>query len=169
MTPCGILNIDSTEKLTVGITTAVVGGLSLSLPVLILTMIGFIAIDFVVGIWASYVRAKRKGELDLWGFESAKMWNTVFKLVLSAAGVVMLEVLDVHVMQTLPVVTGPLCLANFFTAFVCGVELFSFLENAAEISNHPAFRWARKFMGGKLADNGVDIDKHKEEDNGECE
>ena len=41
-------------------------------------------------------------------------------------------------------------LANFFTAFCCGVEFWSFLENAAEISEHPIFRWLKKFMKHKV-------------------
>ena len=42
--------------------------------------------------------------------------------------------------------------ANYFTAFCCGVEFWSFLENAAVISDHPVFRWLRKFMKVKLED-----------------
>ena len=37
-------------------------------------------------------------------------------------------------------------LANLFTGFVCGVELWSYLENAAEISEHPLFRKLKKYM-----------------------
>ena len=54
--------------------------------------------------------------------------------------------------------------ANWFTAFCCGVEFWSFLENAAVISDHPLFRWLRKFMKTKVEEStGIDFDAAKEE------
>ena len=41
-------------------------------------------------------------------------------------------------------------LANLFTGFVCGVELWSYLENAAELSDHPLFRGLQKLMKQKI-------------------
>ena len=62
-------------------------------------------------------------------------------------GIVLSEMLDMMISDQ------RLRLANFFTAFACGVEFWSFLENAAVISNHPIFRWLRKFMKAKIEDN----------------
>ena len=48
-------------------------------------------------------------------------------------------------------------LTNAFCGFVCAVEFWSFLENAACISNHPLFRWLKKYMGKKVKES-CDID-----------
>ena len=37
-------------------------------------------------------------------------------------------------------------LANLFAGFVCGVELWSFLENAATISRSPLFDWLGRWV-----------------------
>ena len=54
-------------------------------------------------------------------------------------------------MEMLDAVLGPhdLRLANYFTAFCCGVEFWSFLENAAVISNHPCFQMAQEVYEDK--------------------
>ena len=36
-------------------------------------------------------------------------------------------------------------LAKLFTGFTCGVEFWSFLENAAQLSEAPLFRWLRRY------------------------
>lgn len=119
------------------------------LPVvdLIVTSFVFILIDFVVGVIASRARYKKLGKLEEWGFESEKMWNTVYKAVFVGVGIVMLQTLDARVLPAVP-----LNLANYFCGFVCAVEFWSFLEGAAIISNHPVFRWLRKYMGKKVND-----------------
>ena len=43
-------------------------------------------------------------------------------------------------------------LAKLFTGFVCGVEFWSYLENAAEISRHPIFLHLKRFMKSKVDD-----------------
>lgn len=50
-------------------------------------------------------------------------------------------------------------------AFCCGVEFWSFLENAAVISEHPVFRWLRKFMKIKVEDQiGMTFEEAKKDD-----
>ena len=49
-------------------------------------------------------------------------------------------------------------LANLFAGFVCGVELWSFLENGAETCDYPPFRWLKRFMKRQLSDK-LKIDK----------
>lgn len=44
---------------------------------LILIALEFVVIDFVIGIIASRVKAKRAGKLEAWGFESDKARHTV--------------------------------------------------------------------------------------------
>jgi hypothetical protein len=41
-------------------------------------------------------------------------------------------------------------LANLFTGFVCGVELWSFVENAATISQSKLFKWLSRWIKSKL-------------------
>lgn len=120
---------------------AAAGVLSLFAPVkaLVLCAVVFVAIDFATGVIASRKRARRAGES--WGFESAKAWNTVVKLFFVMAGIVLAWMIDVWVLPHMN-----LRMANLFTGFVCGVEFWSYLENAAEISEHPVFRSLKKVM-----------------------
>lgn len=137
--------------------------LSLLAPIkaLILCAVLFVAIDFVTGVWASFVTSRRNGE-NL-AFESDRAWDTVTKMVFIMLGIVMAYLIDAYILDHLQ-----LRLANLFTGFACGVEFFSYLENAAIISNHPIFKWLRKFMGNKVKDKtGVDIESEIGEEKGE--
>lgn len=49
-------------------------------------------------------------------------------------------------------------LAKVFTGFVCGVEFWSYLENAADISNHPMFSALRNLMKGRIG-KGLNINE----------
>jgi phage-related holin len=117
------------------------GLLSLLAPVrpLVLCALIFVAIDFVTGVMASRKRARKRGEP--WGFESEKAWNTVAKLFFVMAGILLAWLIDAWILPHMN-----LRMANIFTGFVCGVEFWSYLENAAEISEHPAFRALKKLM-----------------------
>lgn len=122
---------------------------------LLICAVVFVGVDFILGVWASYARAKRsKSE---WRFESSKAWNTILKLVFIMGGIILSWMLDAHILGFLN-----LNLAKIFTGFVCGVEFWSYLENASEISNHPIFRAVKKIMKNKV-DNALDID---DKDNG---
>lgn len=111
---------------------------------LFVTVIVFEIVDFVTGVVKSACVSKRKGEKP--AFESIKAWRTIYKFVFILIGICLSEMLD----NTLG--ESNLKLANYFTAFCCGVEFWSFLENAAIISDHPVFRWLRKYMKVKLED-----------------
>lgn len=122
----------------------------------------FVAIDFVTGVWASYVRYKRAGLRDKWGFESSKAWNTVFKLLFIMCGIYLAWRIDTDILHFLN-----LRLANIFTGFVCGVEFWSYLENAAEISQHPIFRALKKVIKEKVDKElgfDTDITQHEKKD-----
>lgn len=123
----------------------VVSFCSLFAPIhsLILCAVVFVGVDFVTGVAASYRRAQRRGHS--WGFESSKAWHTVVKLAFIMAGIVLSWLIDSFVLDFME-----LRLANLFTGFVCGVEMWSYLENAAEISQHPIFRWLQRFMKQKI-------------------
>lgn len=126
---------------------AVTGLLSFFAPIrgLIVCAVVFVAIDFVTGVAADRKRARRCGRA--WGFESEKAWSTVLKLACVMAGIVLAWLIDSMILSYMN-----LRLANLFTGFVCGVEFWSYLENAAEISDHPVFRSLKRFMKSKLDD-----------------
>lgn len=117
----------------------------------------FEAVDFVTGCIKSGVVAHRNHEK--FAFESVKAWRTIYKFVFILVGVVLAEMLDAIIAEE-----TRLRFANYFTAFCCGVEFWSFLENAAVISDHPIFRWLRQFMKIKVEDQtGIDFDGVKKE------
>lgn len=109
----------------------------------------FILIDFITGIAASCIVARREGRG--WWFESRKAWRTVFKAGFVAISIVMMWLIDHRLLEFMH-----LNLANIFTGFVCGVELWSFLENAATISRSPLFdwlsRWVKRRIGEEVGD-----------------
>ena len=114
------------------------------LPLFIMVTV-FELVDFITGVIKSAVVAKRTKQR--FAFESVKAWRTIYKFVFIFIGIVLAEMLD----QTITAETR-LCFANYFTAFCCGVEFWSFLENAAVISDYPIFRWLRRYMKFKLED-----------------
>lgn len=117
----------------------------------------FEAVDFVTGCIKSGVVAHRNHEK--FAFESVKAWRTIYKFVFILIGIILAEMLDAIIAEN-----TRLRFANYFTAFCCGVEFWSFLENAAVISDHPIFRWLRQFMKIKVEDQtGIDFDGVKKE------
>ena len=106
---------------------------------LIATALVFIAIDFVTGIMASRAVARREGRA--WWIESRKAWRTIYKAGFTAVAIIMMWLIDHVLLGFLN-----LNLANLFTGFVCGVELWSFLENATTISSSPLFSWLGKWV-----------------------
>ncbi len=99
----------------------------------------FISIDFVSGVCAS--RAKARGESRRWYFESEAAWRTLYKLGFTIIAIAMAWLIDSCIIDFVD-----LRLAKLFTGFVCGVELWSFLENAAYFSDAPYFEWMRQYV-----------------------
>jgi phage-related holin len=114
-------------------------GLLCPIAPLITTATLFIVVDFITGVVASHAEARREGRE--WWFESRKAWRTVIKAGFVAIAIVMMWVLDYHVLEFMH-----LNMAKLFTGFVCGVELWSFLENAATISRAPLFEWMSRWV-----------------------
>ena len=129
------------KQLTVLLTA--LAGLLAPVQTLVCCALAFVCIDFVTGVVASRVRARR--QQARWAFESAKAWRTVYKIVLVTVGIALTWLIDRFVL-----LFAELHLANLFTGFVCGVELWSYLENAAELSDHPLFRGLQKLMKQKI-------------------
>ena len=110
---------------------------------LVVCAVLFIGVDFVAGTAADYAAARRAGLP--WRFESRKAWRTVVKLALAVTAVGMSWLLDACLLGFMQ-----LRLARVFTGFLCGVEFWSFLENAARLSGAPLFRWLQRFVGHRL-------------------
>lgn len=116
---------------------------------LFMCVLVFEVIDFVTGCLKSYVLSHRSKKN--FAFESVKAWRTIYKLVFIFLGTVLAEMLDYVISD------NRLRLSNYFVGFCCGVEFWSFLENAAVISEHRVFIWLKQFMKVKV-DEALDTD-----------
>lgn len=127
---------------------ALSGLLALLAPVqgLILCAVVFVAIDFATGVVASRLRARRAGLQ--WCFSSRRAWNTVVKLVFVMAGIALAWMLESVVLTFVE-----LHMAKIFTGFVCGVEFWSYLENAADISGQPLFTALKRLLKKRVDDS----------------
>ena len=144
-------------KIACGFVAGFVGVFVQNILPLFVAVFIFEAVDFITGCIKSYVVAKRNGEK--FAFESIKAWRTIYKIVFILIGIALAELLDATFSE------NRLRFANWFTTFCCGVEFWSFLENAAVISDHPIFRWLRKFMKIEVEDKtGIDFDKMKKDE-----
>lgn len=112
----------------------IAGALSFFAPVepLLVIALAFITIDFLTGTLADRHKVRASGAK--WHFESRKAWRTVRKLSFVMAGIMLAWMLD---SLLLPLVN--LRLANLFTGFVCGVEFWSYLENATTLTGERRF------------------------------
>ncbi len=115
------------------------GALFVPIRGLVLCALVFVAIDFATGVWASRRRARRIGLT--WNFSSRRAWDTVLKLLFVMAGIVLAWLLDSVILTFVE-----LHLAKIFTGFVCGIEFWSYLENAADISGQPVFRALKRLL-----------------------
>lgn len=105
--------------------------------------LGFVAVDFITGVAASWTAARRAG--GGWRFESRRAWRTVAKAACVLTGIVMAWAAERWVLGFMG-----WRLDRLFTGFVCGVEFWSFLENAAVVSGAPLFGWAAGALRRRL-------------------
>ncbi|MDE6858272.1 MAG: phage holin family protein [Alistipes sp.] len=105
----------------------------------VLCAVAFVAVDFVTGVAADRCRARRRGEE--WMFRSRLAWRTVLKAGFLAAAIAMAWVIDACVLDFMGLHT-----ARMLAGFACGVELWSMLENASEISSSPLFGSMRRYL-----------------------
>ena len=127
------------------ISGAVMGLIALFAPIgsLVACAVVFIGIDFVSGVTASRAIAKRAGKT--WYFESREAWRTIVKLTLTVVLIALAWLIDSCILDFMR-----LNLAKIFTGFVCGIELWSFLENASQISDAKIFVWLRQYVHRRL-------------------
>ena len=117
---------------------AILGLAALFAPIkpLILCALSFILIDFVTGVLASRCEAKQRGEQ--WYFSSHEAWRTIRK-----AGFVLLTISMSWLIEWCILDFVTLNLTRILTGAICGVEMWSFLENASVLSDAKLFVWLR--------------------------
>lgn len=103
----------------------------------------FIAVDFLTGVAADCVAARRAGRR--WYFESRLAWRTVSKAALTITALALLWLMECFLLET-----PGLSLARLFAGFTCSVELWSFLENASQLADTPVFRWLRRCVRRRI-------------------
>ena len=133
-------------KICAGIFAGIAASFTNDLMPLFVIVLIFEVADFGTGVWKSAVVAKRSHKR--FAFQSVKAWRTIVKLALMLLVIFLSEMLG----KTLAEDGERWRLANYMTGFLCGVEMWSVLENAAVISEHPVFKWLRKFMKFKVED-----------------
>ena len=119
--------------------------LSLFAPVksVICCTLCFVVIDFITGVAASRAVAKREGRS--WYFESHEAWRTLYK-----AGFVVMAIGMMWILESCVLDFMTLNLTKLLAGFVCSVEMWSFLENAAQLSDAPLFEWMRKYLHRRI-------------------
>ena len=124
----------------------VAGVISFFAPVepLLLIAMAFVAVDFLTGVLADRHKVRTSG--GVWRFESRKAWRTITKLSFVMAGIMLAWMMDSLLM---PIVN--LRLANIFAGFVCGVEFWSYLENATTITGEARFAEAIAALKTRIA------------------
>ena len=99
----------------------------------------FILVDFVTGILAS--RAEAKGRGERWYFSSRDAWRTIRK-----AGLVLLTIGMCWLVESCVLNFVALHITRIVAGAICGVEMWSFLENACRISDAPLFHYLRRYV-----------------------
>jgi hypothetical protein len=102
-----------------------------------------VLIDFITGVAASRAVAKREGRV--WYFESREAWRTLYKGGFVVMAIGMMWILESCVLDFMT-----LNLTRLLAGFICSVEMWSFLENAAQLSDAPLFEWMRKYLHRRI-------------------
>ena len=110
---------------------------------LVWCVVGFITFDFFTGVLASRADARREGEE--WYFTSSNAWHTAEKLGFAIIALCMAYLIDTQMLDFMH-----LNLTKLFAGFVCGVEMWSFLENACRISDSPMLDYLRRWVRGRV-------------------
>ena len=133
---------------------AMMGLVALFAPVkpLILCALSFIFIDFVTGVIASRCEAKQRGEA--WYFSSHEAWRTIRK-----AGFVVVTIAMSWLIESCILNFMTLNLTRIIAGAICGVEMWSFLENASVLSDAKLFEWLRNYVKRKVEREIGDYDK----------
>ncbi len=127
------------------VNAAVVGAFALFAPIkaVIFCTLAFICADFLSGVAADRRMALSSGRV--WYFESEKARRTVRKTAFTVSAICMMWMLECCVLDFVD-----LHLTRLFAGFACGVELWSFLENASALSDAQLFEWLRRYVHRRI-------------------
>ena len=147
------LSMEATYRV---INAAILGLAALFAPIrpLILCALTFIAIDFVTGVIASRCEAKQRHER--WFFSSHEAWRTIRK-----AGFVMVTIGMGWLIESCILDFVTLNLTRIISGAICGVEMWSFLENASVLSDARLFAWLRNYVKRKVEKEIGEYDKNE--------
>lgn len=150
----GLSNIISisTGKIIAGIMGAVVTPIIAFFDPILTTLSvvgGIMLVDMVFGILRS---VKIKGE----GLKSKKLWRTVYKFLCATIIISLIYSLDTHV-------TG-FTLYKTVAGIIAGFDLWSILENMAQLTDHSGFRAIKALMSDKVkAVTGISVETVNDE------
>lgn len=114
--------------------------------VMMLWFLIFIMVDFVSGIYASWV----EGQL----ITSHKMQKTVIKFIMYSTAIFLLHGIDVYMISF-----TKLYLARIGATLICGIELYSVFENCYRITGNAVFKVLTQFTMKKIKEQtGVELD-----------
>lgn len=117
------------------------------LYVLMLWFFIFVLVDMVTGVSASIKERKI--------ITSNKLSRTIKKLVMYCTVIVLVHSIDTYMMTLVN-----LGLARFCATIICGIELYSILENCYRLTGNRVFKVLTQFTLKKIEDQtGVEI-KH---------
>ena len=134
-----------TGNIATGI-VATVAGYFAPVKGMAIVMLSAIIIDLLSGVWAALVKRE--------GIQSKKLWRTAYKLLFAFVIVNLMHSIDIE--MGIPGVTTSKIVALFITGF----EVWSILENAAIISDHPIFKVLQKYMRKEVKEKtGIDLNE----------
>ena len=130
--------MEATYKIANG---ALLGLLALFSPIepMVWCTLAFISIDFITGVLASRQEARSKGLL--WRFSSYEAWRTIRKAGFAVTTIAMSWLVESWVLNFVT-----LNLTRIISGAICGVEMWSFLENASVLSDAKLFVWLRNYV-----------------------
>ena len=115
--------------------------------VLILWFLIFVALDTITGVSASIKERKI--------ITSNQLRKTIQKLMMYSMTIVLCHAIDVYMLTFIEV-----GLARLTSTIICGIELYSILENCYRITGNRIFKILTQFTLKKIEDHtGVNIDE----------
>ena len=137
-----VLSMEATYRFFSGMVIALAAIFAPIREVVICALL-FILVDFVTGILAS--RAEAKGRGERWYFSSREAWRTIRK-----AGLVLLTIGMCWLVESCVLNFVALHITRIVAGAICGVEMWSFLENASVVSDRKLFMWLRNYVKRKV-------------------
>lgn len=117
--------------------------------VLMLWFFIFVGVDMITGISAS-VKERQI-------IESNKLRKTIYKLFMYCTVIVLVHAIDKEMISMID-----LNLAKICSAIICGIELYSILENCYRITGNRVFKVLTQFTLKKIEDEtGVNLKEKK--------